>query len=190
VIWPRNGPRATDMNENPLETDRLILRPRTMADIESNMAMDMDPRVHRYIWGDSPPNWQAHREELIRRISCDWPPVGGLWVVERKSDPGFIGWCGLFPLEKSGLIEIGYRYSQTAWGQGFATEAAGKVLDHGFRDLGLDPVVAVTHPDNMRSQHVLRKIGLRRIGMAFHYEKNLSFFRLDAADYDAKGNKR
>ncbi|MCG8509506.1 MAG: GNAT family N-acetyltransferase [Rhodospirillales bacterium] len=175
------------MTEPLLETERLILRPRVLADLDANMEMDRDPDVNRFIWGDSPPDWKAHREELIRRISSDWPSEGGLWAVERKTQPGFIGWCGLFPLEDSGFIEIGYRYSRAAWGQGIATEAAQKILEHGFERLNIDPIVAVTHPDNVRSQHVLKKIGLRRVGMAFHYGRNLSFFRLDAVDYRALG---
>lgn len=168
-----------------LETDRLLLRPRVLSDLDANMAMDMDPDVNRFIWGDSPPDWQAHKEELIRRISSDWPSVGGIWAVERKAEPGFIGWCGLLPLEDSGMVEIGYRYAKAAWGQGIATEAAQKVLAHGFDVLGLDPIVAVTHPDNVRSQRVLKKTGLKRIGMSFHYGRNLAFFRLDADDYKA-----
>ena len=97
--------------------------------------------------------------------------------------PGFLGWCGLFPLEDSGLIEIGYRYVTSAWGRGIATEAARAVLDHGFRALCFDPIVAVTHPANLASQHVLAKIGLTACGSAFHYGQWLRFFQLSRAAY-------
>jgi RimJ/RimL family protein N-acetyltransferase len=106
-------------------------------------------------------------------------------VVERQSEPGFLGWCGLFPLGHSGLIEIGYRYVPAAWGRGIASEAAAAVLEHGFRALALDPIVAVTHPDNRASQRVLQKIGLRPAGEAYHYGQWLRFFRLRRAEYRA-----
>lgn len=171
------------MHETTLETDRLRLRPRVMADVEANLAMDMDPEVHRYIYGNRPPHPDGHRKELCRRITTGWPQQGGVWVVEWKTAPGFLGWCGIFPLERSGQMEIGYRYVRTAWGQGIGTEAARRVLDHGIRVLGIDPIVAVAHPDNHASTGVLLKIGLKAAGTAFHYGQNLAFFRLSAADY-------
>jgi [ribosomal protein S5]-alanine N-acetyltransferase len=91
----------------------------------------------------------------------------------------------LFPLENSGLIEIGYRYRAAAWGRGIASEAAAAVLEHGFRSLELDPIVAVTHPANRASQRVLEKIGLRAVGEAWHYGQWLRLFRLTRSQYVA-----
>jgi RimJ/RimL family protein N-acetyltransferase len=164
------------------DTRRLRLRPRTLADVDANLAMDLDPRVHRYILSKAP-DPEKWRARLAAQIAAGWPATGGLWVVERRGEPGFLGWCGLFPLEHSGLIEIGYRYVPEAWGQGIASEAAGAVLDHGFRTLALDPIVAVTHPDHRASQRVLQKIGLRPSGEAWHYGQWLRFFRLTRAQH-------
>ena len=166
-----------------LLTERLRLRPRTIGDLDANLAMDMDPRVHRYIWPDGPPDRETRRQELSERYASDWPQIGGFWVVEWADRPGFLGWCGLFPLEDSGLIEIGYRNIAAAWGQGVGTEAARAALDHGFRVLAIDPIVAVAHPDNRASCRLLQKIGLKPAGTAFHYKQWLAFYRLDSADF-------
>lgn len=166
-------------------TERLGLRPRTLADLDANLAMDLDPRVHRYISAKAP-DPEAWRARLAAQVVAGWPPTGGIWVVERRDEPGFLGWCGLFPLGHCGLIEIGYRYVAAAWGQGIASEAAAAVLDHGFRQPGLDPIVAVTHPDNRASQRVLQKIGLRPAGEAYYYGQWLRFFRLTLSDYLAR----
>ena len=166
-----------------LSTPRLRLRPRTLADLDACVAMDLDPEVHRFIHGNTPPDPARHRAQLCARIVSGWPPQGGIWVVEWRHAPSFLGWCGLFPLEHSGLIEIGYRYVRSAWGQGIASEAGRVVLDHGFRALGFDPIVAVTHPANRASQHVLEKIGLRPRAAAFHYGQAVSFFELSRAAY-------
>jgi RimJ/RimL family protein N-acetyltransferase len=165
-----------------LFTTRLRLRPRTLEDVDASLAMDLDPQVHRYIFAE-PPDPDHWRARTIAYITSGWPRVGGLRVVERQDQPGFLGWCGLFPLNHSGLIEIGYRYIPAAWGQGIASEAARTVLEHGFRQLALDPIVAVTHPDNRGSQRVLAKIGLRPAGEAYYYGEWLRFFRLTRAQY-------
>jgi RimJ/RimL family protein N-acetyltransferase len=167
-----------------LETLRLRLRPRTIDDLEASLAMDLDPEVHRYIFAE-PPDPDARRTQILAHIASGGPPVGGIWVVEWRETPGFLGWCGLFPLEHSGLVEIGYRYVRAAWGQGVATDAARAVLDHGFRQLALDRIVAVAHPDNSGSHRVLEKIGLRRAGEAWHYGQWLLFYQLTRAEYIA-----
>ncbi len=168
-----------------LLTAQLRLRPRTPDDLEANLAMDLDPEVHRYIFIHAPPDPETHRVELMRRITTP-PAQGGLWVVEWRQQPGFLGWCGVFPLEDSGLIELGYRYVRAAWGQGVATEAARAVLDHGFRILGLDPIVAVVHPDNRASRRVLEKLGLRFEGLARYYGTEVAFYRASRDDYLAQ----
>jgi RimJ/RimL family protein N-acetyltransferase len=171
-----------------LATARLRLRPRTQDDLDDNVAMDLDPAVHRHIFLHGPPEPAAHRAELRARIASGWPQQGGLWVVEWRTRPGFLGWCCLIPLEESGLIEIGYRYVQAAWGQGVATEAGRAVLDHGFRHLALDPIVAVTRRENLASRHVLEKLGLDYQGLRFHYGLNLAFYELARDAYLAGGS--
>lgn len=171
------------MTTNILETQRLRLRPRTSADLEDCLAMDLDPEVGRYLYPHGRPTRAERTQALQRQMAGDWPPVGGVWAVEWRGKPDFLGWCGLFPLQESGLVEIGYRYVPATWGQGVATEAAACVLKHGFEVLGIDPIVAVTHPDNKASQTVLTRIGLHHQGLRFHYGLDLSFFELSYADY-------
>ena len=174
-----------------LETPRLRLRlrPRAPDDFEACLAMDLDPRVARFIW-KTPPDPEIHREVLRGRFAPDWPARGGVWAVEERAEPGFLGWCGLFPLEETGLIEIGYRYLPKAWGRGIATEAAERVLDQGFGSFEFDPIVAICHPDNRASQRVLAKIGLTRRDDAVHYGQVVSVFGLSLADYLALAEDR
>jgi len=165
-----------------LRTERLLLRPREVGDLDANLAMDLDPEVIRYVFGKVP-DAAVWRARIAKQIQDGWPPIGGIWAVEWSDDPGFLGWCGLFPLGPSGLIEIGYRYHRTAWGHGIATEAARAVLDHGFDELEIDPIVGVTNPDNLASQRVLTKIGLQPAGEAYYYGQWMRFFHLDRARY-------
>jgi RimJ/RimL family protein N-acetyltransferase len=87
----------------------------------------------------------------------------GWWAVEVRAPGEFIGFCGLDPVEDDMPftgVEAGWRLTRTAWGQGYATEAARAVLDFGFRRLDLDEIVAVTVATNLRSQAVMRRIGM------------------------------
>lgn len=171
------------------ETPLLRLRPSCPADLEDFLFMDTDPAVARFIWGE-PPDPVERRAELEKRLRPDNPKLGGSWTVADKTTCAFLGWCGLMPLEETGLIEIGYRYLPKAWGRGIATEAAACVLEHGFRGFEFDPIVAVSHPDNRASQRVLEKIGLMRQDDAVHYAQRVAVFRLSRADYLALDSGR
>jgi RimJ/RimL family protein N-acetyltransferase len=166
-----------------IETARLRLYAPRLADLEARLAMDRDPEVMRFI-RPVPEDAAAQRRDIRGRILQ--PPRGALWHVELREAPGFIGWCGIFPLQDSGLMEIGYRYVRAAWGRGLATEAAAVALDHGFRVLKLDPIVAVSGPHNAASHNILRKIGLRAKGRARHYGLDLPFFELSRSEYLAR----
>ena len=164
-------------------TERLRLRAWNLDDLDFIVAMEMDPEVGRYIYPHGRPTIQERTVVTRQRINSGWPKQGGMWLVEWAESGDLIGWCGMFPLERTDLVEIGYRFITAAWGKGVATEAARRVLDHGFRALELDPIVAVTHPENAGSQNVLTKIGLESHGLQFHYGLDLSYFSLRRADY-------
>lgn len=144
--------------------------------------MNMDPDVGRYLFPHGAPVEAEQQQIWHEKLNSDWPARGAVWAVEWTDAPDMMGWCGLFPLEDCGLIEIGYRYVTETWGKGVATEAAARVLDYGFREFQFDPIVAVTHPENAGSHNVLKKIGLRAGGMQFHYGLDLSYFSLSRRD--------
>ncbi len=87
----------------------------------------------------------------------------GLWVVCRSG--GVIGACGLRPSPLRLGIELLYSLERSAWGRGYAAEAARAVLAHARR-AGLPRVVAVANPENVASWRVLEGIGMRRTGRA------------------------
>ena len=98
-------------------------------------------------------------------------PGYGLLHASRADDGLFVGGCGLYPLPESDTadIEIAYRLPHDCWGQGYATEMARGVLEHGFVTLRLARIVGVTHPENLPSQRVLCKLGMRAEGTAVHF---------------------
>jgi len=159
-----------------LETERHRLYPPNVADVEARLAMDRDPEVMRFLLRPIPEDIDWHRADVRKKILAPAYPSSAFWHVEEKSAPGFIGCCGLFPLEDSGMIELGYRFVRRVWGRGVATEVAAAVLDYGFKHLELDQIVAVTDPRNLTSQRVLQKIGLQSAGVHCHYGQDVNVF--------------
>jgi len=153
-------------------TDRLVLRPRTLADTEACLAMDRDAEVTRFIsgpWSDP----AAHRAFIEARTLGPYPPGHGYWTICSGDDPGsFVGWALLIPQDTVGPeIEIGWRLRREAWGQGLATEAARPVLRHAFVTLKLPEVVAEIDPANAASLKIAEKLGLRLRGTVRHQDK-------------------
>ncbi len=92
----------------------------------------------------------------------------GFLAVERRSDGAFLGAAGLMVLEPDDPlapgVEIGWRFAKSAWGFGYASEAARALLADGFERLGLTEIVAYTAETNQRSRAVMERIGMRRDG--------------------------
>lgn len=93
-----------------------------------------------------------------------------VWAVDAKDTGGFIGQCGLYPIEGTGPeIEIAYHYTKASWGRGYATEAAIAVLGYAFGPLRLDRVIALVMEQNLGSRRVVEKAGMRFEGTATYY---------------------
>ena len=148
-----------------IETERLILRDWTEADIIPFLTHTNTPGVMRWLGGVRS---EADQRESIGRM-MRWQEERGFtfWVVERKADGALLGFCGLkladtpgSPIE--GMHEVGWRLREDVWGQGYAKEAAIATLDFAFDRLGVDRVVAITFPLNQASWGLMERLGMTR----------------------------
>jgi len=142
-----------------LETDRLILRPMNARDVNAIFAMRSDIDVMRFI---REPQSRDESANWIKLVSSRWKreEIGFCAMLEKLSQE-FVGWCGIWQLQETGELEIGYAVAKQFWGRGFATEAALRFLDYAFENLGNEKTVAVTRPENAASRRVMEKIGMR-----------------------------
>ena len=96
----------------------------------------------------------------------------GLWAVEVVGGEPFIGFTGLavpsFEAHFTPCTEVGWRLAHSAWGKGYATEAARAALAFGFDALGLAEIVSFTAVSNKRSAAVMERLGMRRDGEFDH----------------------
>lgn len=146
-----------------LETERLILREFTDADVDNLVELDADPEVTRYINGGKPTAREYIVETVMPKILSYYQKGGnlGIWAVQKKDDPTFMGWFLLRPnLKDTSEIELGYRFKRKYWGQGFATEGSVALVKKGFEELDIDVIMAAADPANGASRRVMEKVGL------------------------------
>lgn len=154
-----------------LATDRLVLR--AWRDDDAAFAFDLYSRweVARFL-GRAPavmtdPADAARRVARLRALEDD---LRAFRVVSLASSDEPVGTVmlqpipasGPEPLRPSGDTEIGWHFHPDHWGHGYASEAAGALLDAAL--IELPRVVAVTYPENTASQRVCERIGMRRLG--------------------------
>lgn len=144
-----------------IRTERLLLREWRENDRDAWAALVADPEVMR--WFPSTLD-RASADLAFDRLSVGLLDRGwGLFALEH--DGRFIGFTGLavpgFDAPFMPAVEIGWRLSRDAWGQGFATEAATAVLDLAFGELGMSEVVSFTTVGNARSRAVMVRLGMR-----------------------------
>src|SRR5437773_7714910 len=164
-----------------LETTRLILRDLTIDDIENLFLLDSDAVVMKYFARPPLTDKNAVRSGIEKKMHYNKNNPGfGFWAVAEKKSNSFVGQFSLSHIEfdREKEIEIGFRFLQRFWGLGYATEMAHEVIKHGFKNSGLDKIVALTHPDNLASQKVIEKIGLKYIRDDFYYNTNLRFYEI------------
>ena len=146
-----------------LETERLLLRHHVLDYLDALWALYCNAEITKYI-PDAPRSYEEARDELEWHMhGHPRHPELGLWATIHKETGKFIGRCGLLPWEIEGQqeVEIAYTLSQEYWGQGLATEAAKSILDYGFEKLKLRRLICLIDPENIASQRVAEKIGMR-----------------------------
>ena len=143
------------------ETPRLFLRRFTEEDAPLIYKLNSDPEVLKYLHEPLLEN-EAQAKDILAKIIIPQYKINlGRWAIHTKDDYEFIGWCGLKQNKGSDIIDLGYRFLKTAWGKGYATEAAQYTLIYGMRELKIKSITGMAHFENIASLKVLEKIGMK-----------------------------
>jgi RimJ/RimL family protein N-acetyltransferase len=145
-----------------LRTARLLLRRWRDGDRAPFAALNADPEVMEHFPSRLT---RADSDAFVDRIEADFDERGyGLWALEVEPTGEFIGFTGLsmprFEASFMPAVEIGWRLARSAWGHGYASEAARESLRYAFSDLALSEVVSFTAVGNVRSRAVMERIGM------------------------------
>ena len=146
-----------------IETPRLRLRCWREADRQAFAAMNADPEVMLDAGG---PLSRAASDAKLDRYAASFDRHGFCrWAVESR-EGSFLGYAGIMPVPEGHPLgphfDIGWRLVRSAWGLGFATEAASAALGDAFSRAGLAEVLAYTATDNVRAQRVMERLKLHR----------------------------
>lgn len=140
-----------------LETERLILRPPADVDLDGWAEMMADPVAARFIGGQQP---RATAWRFMATMAGSWALNGfGMFSVIEKSSGRWLGRIGPWRPEDWPGTEVGWGLHPSAWGQGYAVEAAEAAIDWVFDHLGWTEVVHCIDPDNTPSIKVAQRLG-------------------------------
>lgn len=180
------------MRAPTIETERLRLRafqPADAADYARVIFSDADVMRYMNVSGIVPARPALHAANIIAKRQDEWRSRGySAWAVERQADGAFVGHVGLYIIDGTDVVEIGYALGRAYWGYGYAAEAARAALGYAFTVHGLDEIVAVAFPQNVPSQRVMQKLGMTDCGLTnAYYGLTLVCYKLTRADFLGAG---
>ena len=145
-----------------IETERLVLRPFTLDDLDALAPLFAETSFWQYPLGRGQTRNETEEflENTLERYDTDGFGVHA--VVERESGR-LAGYCGLavphFLPEVLPAVEVGWRLGEAFRGRGYATEAGAAVVRWGFADCDLDRIVSIYEPGNVASGRVMQRLG-------------------------------
>jgi len=142
-----------------LKTKRLILRQWRCEDFEPFAEFVADGEVNRYRGSGSAMDRAAAWNFLCEKAG-QWALRGyGIFAVEVAETSQLVGWAGLWHAIELPEPELAWSLFPVAQGNGYATEAAERVMRWAAVDLGLPPLFSFVHPENTPSRSVAERLG-------------------------------
>lgn len=146
-----------------IRSDRLRLKPWQESDRDAFAALNATPEV---MWDLGGPLGRAQSDAKFDRYVAAFARHGFCrWALEDR-DGQFLGYTGVMPSRPGHPLgphaDIGWRLVHSAWGRGYATEAARAALRDAFERVGLKEVLAYTSADNVRSREVIKRLNMQR----------------------------
>jgi ribosomal-protein-alanine N-acetyltransferase len=178
-----------------LESDRLLIRPFQMGDVQAMYELNSNPIVQKYT-GDTLIKTVEQAKDILQNVILkDYKKHGyGRLAVIYKPDNKLIGFTGIKYLpETGGESDLGYRFLPEYWGKGIATESSKISLKLGFKKLKLNKIIGFTEIGNSASTNVLQKIGFKITKIDFYpgeendpSKKPIHWLELTKEEYERK----
>ncbi len=171
------------MSKVILETERLLMREFNAGDEDDLLRLNGDPDVMRYVG----PGQVQTREQVqaglgrLAKLYQDHPGYGS-WATFDKALDEFVGACLLVPYPEANEVEVGYRFFKDHWGKGYATEGTKALIQYGFKELGLNRIIAIAYPENKASIRVMQKCDMKDEGIIHNDQLDIDvvYYTIDA----------
>ncbi len=148
-----------------LETERLLLRPISIADNDYVLAQLNDPGWLKNIGDRKVKTLEAATAYIENKIlaALEKDPRCAFFVAIRKEDPKqiIIGQCGVFKRDGLEDPDLGFAFLEAYCGLGYGYESSSAVLEYALETMNLNKIVAITSDENIASQKLLNKLGLQ-----------------------------
>jgi len=159
-------------DEYIFKSERLGFRNWTNDDLDEFAKLNSDEEVMEHF-----PKTLSKNEvgDLIKKLKNHFSENGfTYYATEILETKEFIGMIGLafqeYKTKFTPAIDIGWRLKRKAWGKGYATEGAKRCLEYGFNELDIKKIISVCTINNRKSENVMKKIGMTKIGQFNHPE--------------------
>jgi RimJ/RimL family protein N-acetyltransferase len=145
-----------------IRTQRFLMRPWTLADVDALHALWTAPEVRRYLWDDVVIPRETVIEIVESHLATSEQHGFGYWAVcDPSLEAAIAGFCGFRFIDDGPEIEILYGLRGEYWGKGLATEVCRAALDYLWRSTSFERVYARTDVPNEKSVGVMRRLGMR-----------------------------
>lgn len=150
------------MENNIIETERLLLKPMSTDDSQLIFELYNSPNFIRFI-GDRNIKTVDDAENYIKnKFLPQIEKLGyGNYLISRKEDGKKIGSVGIFERDGLDVHDIGFSFLPEFEGKGYGYESASKLMEVGFKEFGLKKISAITTKENISSQKLIEKLGLK-----------------------------
>lgn len=162
-----------------LQTARLKFRSLSMEDKKALMEFFNSPEALKY-FTTIPPGEQSCIMWIQRQLDRYSNDGYGLCAIEDKVSGKLLGMCGLLKQEVDGEteLEVGYSFLPTSWGKGYASEAAIACKEFAFENNMSDSIISIIHIDNIPSQKVAIRNGMKKEKETIWRELPVFIFRV------------
>ncbi|XQW85444.1 GNAT family N-acetyltransferase [Thalassotalea piscium] len=172
---------------------RLSYRLMNEHDADKLFQLDQDPAVMHFINGGTPSSMNDINTILLPRMNAyrDEDKGWGIWQVNNTATTEYLGWILVRPMhffsEKPEFdnIELGWRFFQSTWGKGYASEAAEHIKQHFSHDKRIQSFCAIADEANIASVKVMKKIGMEYVKTYHHIDP---LFETYVVYYQIKNN--
>lgn len=169
-----------DVIDLVFETQRLRLKPILESDLNALHDIFINPYVRKYLCDDKIFSLKQVEEMLTESQKLFNEKKFGLWFIETKDYKEIIGFVGLWYFFNETQPQLAYALLPKATKKGYATEAAIRILEYCFDELGYQYLLASCDQPNVESRKVAERIGMRQVEEKIVNGLPTLFFKVEA----------
>ncbi|MGL6039376.1 MAG: GNAT family N-acetyltransferase [Soonwooa sp.] len=171
------------MSYKSFETERLILKPTDLEDVDFIFELMNTPKWIEYIGDRNIKTQNDAKQYIIDRHLPNFEKNGfGSYTLILKENGSKIGSSGLFKRESLEVVDIGFAFLPEYEGKAYGYESSKKILEAAKNEFGLKKISAITLPSNIASQKLIEKLGLRYQKMVKPFaedDEELMYYEMD-----------